>query len=304
MKAGKNRPIFEKLRMGAYGEGSLANVCWTPETSDIIGEKVRPHVHSFYEILCIVSGFGSHVVNGERIEAKAGDLFLLAPGSYHDPALLQPTTLWVFIFNLQALDSHGWGGAIHTTSGRTTGASHALLRDLHTEEGKHLHFRIPRSERPEISRIFRSIQIENIEKQVGWDQTISDNLDILLVNLRRRHLKNIPAAGRKFHPVVAQAMDFIDLNFRRQIGLNDIARHVGRSPAYLTDLVHQHTGRPAKAWLSDRRLVEAGSLILTSRKSVEQIADTLGYDSMRHFSHMFKKKYGDSPLQWRSRLAG
>lgn len=290
--------------MGAYADGSLANVCWTPETREIIADRVRPHVHSFYEIVFVVSGSGSHVINGERIEANAGDLFLFAPGSCHDPALLQTTTVWVFIFNLQALDAHGWGGAIHTKSGHTLGASHALLRDLHTEERKHMLIRIPRAARREISRIFRCILTENFEKQVGWERAIAAHLDLLLVNLRRRHLKAPSLGVRQFHPVVAQVMDFIDVNFRRPIGLTDIARHVGRSPAYLTNLVNLHTGRPAKAWLSDRRLVEAGSLILTSGKSVEQIADSLGYESMRHFSHMFKRKYGDSPMQWRSRLVG
>jgi mannose-6-phosphate isomerase-like protein (cupin superfamily) len=118
MKDAKSRLTIEKLRMGAYTDGSLANVCWSPDTEDLIADKIGPHVHSFYEVVFIESGYGRHTINGDRIEVSPGQLYVLAPGTSHDPTQLQSASIWVFIFNLQVLDAQGWGGSVFA-SGRT-----------------------------------------------------------------------------------------------------------------------------------------------------------------------------------------
>jgi len=295
---------MQKLRMGVYADGSLANVCWSPDTEDLIADKVRPHLHSFYEVVFVESGFGHHMVNGHHIEVSPGQLFILAPGSTHDPRQLQSASIWVFIFNLQVLDAQGWGGAVFSSGGKALGAAHSLLRAVHAEEKQYLVFNIPAGERAGISVLFKRIKEENAEKHDGWEETINSCLNLLLIDLMRRHLKIPVLKARQPHPVVAHAMDFIDLNFRSPILLKDIAKHVDRSPAYLTSLVNIRTGRPAMAWLSDRRLFAARNLLLTSSKSVQQISAAVGYDNMRHFSSMFKRKYGDSPMSWRTGLLG
>ncbi len=302
MKIRKKEPPLTKFQMAPYTDGALANVCWSPDTTDRISDKVGPHVHSFYEIVFIESGSGSHVINGERIEAGPGQLFLLGPGSSHDPVLLQTAAIWVFIFNAHALDAEGWEGAIHTTSGRTLDAAYSLLRAVHADERRHLAFRIPAGGRPGLSAVLRRMQGGNASRRARGGGGVKATRDLLLIDLLRRHDARRPAEVGQRHPMVARAMDFIDDNFRRAIGLLDIAKHVGRSPAYLTNLVSCHTGRPVMAWLSDRRLVEARNLILTSPKSVQEVSEAVGYENISHFSHMFKRKYGDSPANWRGKI--
>ncbi len=304
MKKTKRQIAIQKLRMAAYTDGSLANVCWSPDTKDLIADKIKPHVHSFYEVVFIESGYGRHTINGDPIEVGPGQLFILAPGTSHDPVKLQTASIWVFIFNLQVLDAQGWGGSVFASCGQALGAAHSLLRAVHAEEKQHLVFNIPAVERLGISNLLKRIQGENAEKHTGWEEMVNSFLNLLLIDLMRRLLKNPFLKVRQPHPVVAHAMDFIDLNFRDPILLRDIARHADRSPAYLTSLVNCHTGRPAMAWLSDRRLFEARKLLITSSKSVQQISEAVGYDNKRHVSDMFKRKYGDSPMNWRTRFVG
>ena len=304
MKDAKSRLTIEKLRMGAYTDGSLANVCWSPDTEDLIADKIGPHVHSFYEVVFIESGYGRHTINGDRIEVSPGQLYVLAPGTSHDPTQLQSASIWVFIFNLQVLDAQGWGGSVFASGRQALGAAHSLLRAVHAEEKQHLMFQIPARDHAGISILLKRIKEENAEKHNGWEEMVNSCLNMLLINLLRRHLKNPHFKGRHPHPVVAHAMDFIDLNFRDPILLKDIARHADRSPAYLTSLVNRHTGRPAIAWLSDRRLFEARNLLLNSSKSIQQVSEAVGYNNMRHFSSMFKRKHGDSPMSWREGLLG
>lgn len=298
----KGRFAIQKLRMNAYTDGSLANVCWSPDTQSR-ADKIKPHVHLFYEVVFIESGFGHHMVNSERIEVSPGQLFILAPGSAHDPRQLQLASFWVFIFNLQVLDAQGWGGSVFASSGRALGAAHSLIRAVHAEEKQFLMLNVPDVERPGISSLLQRIKDENAEKHNGWEEMVNSYLNLLLIDLMRRHLTDAMKAHQP-HPAVSRAIDFIDLNFRNPIFLKDIAKHVDRSPAYLTSLVNRRTGRPAMAWLSDRRLFEARNLLLNSTKSVQQISEAVGYDNMRHFSSMFKKRYGNSPMNMRAGLQG
>jgi transcriptional regulator GlxA family with amidase domain len=47
------------------------------------------------------------------------------------------------------------------------------------------------------------------------------------------------------------------------------------------------------------RTQKAQDLLINTSKSVKEIAEVLGFDSASHFSKLFKKRVGISPLHWR-----
>jgi AraC-like DNA-binding protein len=59
-------------------------------------------------------------------------------------------------------------------------------------------------------------------------------------------------------------------------------------------------GVTAFGYLADVRLGLAKDDILAGRRSATEIAFALGYSSLAHFSHAFKKKFGVSPNQAKS----
>lgn len=56
-------------------------------------------------------------------------------------------------------------------------------------------------------------------------------------------------------------------------------------------------------WLLEKRLDLAYEKILTSSKSVNDVAAESGFESITHFSRVFKEKFGMSPLQCRKESA-
>jgi len=48
-------------------------------------------------------------------------------------------------------------------------------------------------------------------------------------------------------------------------------------------------------WLQEKRLTEARHLIENKNKKPSAIYLDLGFESLSHFSHSFKKKFGKSP---------
>jgi AraC-like DNA-binding protein len=228
----------------------------------------------------------------------------MAPGSFHDPrGLLTGARFWVFIFNAEALDAGSWSGAIYVSETRNLGLGQSLIRQTYETGRDYLLLQTPIPMRREIRRILRTIQQENAVRRVGAVELIKAHLSVLLISLLRlQGTARVEHSAAHVHPTVSEAMSYIDRHYRAGITLADIARRVGRSRAHVTSLIRQHTGKSAIAWLSDRRLHEAKSLILTSSLSIAQIAETLGYRNARHFSEMFRRRFGATPTRWRSRL--
>lgn len=45
----------------------------------------------------------------------------------------------------------------------------------------------------------------------------------------------------------------------------------------------------------------ACAMLKDTNQTVESIADSVGYESVEHFNRLFKKEYGMTPIQYRSR---
>lgn len=100
---------------------------------------------------------------------------------------------------------------------------------------------------------------------------------------------------------MAAVFRFIEENYWQPITLCDIAQSVGYSPAYLTNLVRQQTGKSVHRWLVERRMAQAICLLQKTEQTIGQIAETIGYQDVCHFSRYFRQFYGDSPQAWRNK---
>jgi len=109
-----------------------------------------------------------------------------------------------------------------------------------------------------------------------------------------------PLTAFASHPQLSKAFLFIESNYHRPIMLGDVARAVGYSPAYLTNLTRQHTGQTIQRWIIERRMIEARSMLLETDQLVEQIASQVGYQHVVHFFRQFRQLHGTTPQKWRS----
>jgi len=101
--------------------------------------------------------------------------------------------------------------------------------------------------------------------------------------------------------VVIQAQRFIESNLASSISLDDIARAVHVSPAYLIKCFRQHLHTTPMRYLWDMRTRRGAQLLVQSGLSVGEIAEQCGFQSQFHFSRAIKRRYGLSPRMLRRR---
>jgi AraC-like DNA-binding protein len=91
---------------------------------------------------------------------------------------------------------------------------------------------------------------------------------------------------------------FMLSNFHYNVPVEKFARLTGRSLAGFKRDFQRIFGMAPRHWLQERRLAEARYLIETKNKRPSAIYLDLGFESLSHFSHSFKKKFGKAPTDW------
>jgi len=84
-------------------------------------------------------------------------------------------------------------------------------------------------------------------------------------------------------------------NFHFNIPVEKFAQLTGRSLAGFKRDFQKIFSMPPRHWLQEKRLTEARHLIENRNKKASAIYLDLGFESLSHFSHSFKKKFGKAP---------
>ncbi|WP_046213248.1 AraC family transcriptional regulator [Paenibacillus wulumuqiensis] len=82
-------------------------------------------------------------------------------------------------------------------------------------------------------------------------------------------------------------------------GIDDIAAELGISPSHCNRIFHQVFAISPRSYLSNLVLHKSKLLLADPQMSIQDIATTLGYRDIAHFSRQFKRWSGISPSHYR-----
>ncbi len=99
-----------------------------------------------------------------------------------------------------------------------------------------------------------------------------------------------------FEKVVSYIRECITLP---HIGIDDVARHVNRSPSTVSHVVKREAGISFSQLVIEEKLRAAESILAANPvKPIGELADELGYSDQFYFSRLFKKYRGVSPSEY------
>lgn len=98
---------------------------------------------------------------------------------------------------------------------------------------------------------------------------------------------------------IQKAIDYIDNNLEENIKLEKIAKVAGYSIPHFYRMFGALVGYSVKEYVRKRRLSNAMYDLVTSKRSVTEIAFEYGYESHEAFTRTFKLAYGESPSSFR-----
>ena len=98
------------------------------------------------------------------------------------------------------------------------------------------------------------------------------------------------------------AKKYISENLTEKISLDDVADKLGLNSAYFSHLFKKETGTSFVEYRMQLRMEKAMKLIDSSNMKITEIANSLGYEDLSHFTKTFKKYTGLSPSKYISSL--
>lgn len=99
--------------------------------------------------------------------------------------------------------------------------------------------------------------------------------------------------------IMAMAKHYINEHYNEAISIAAMAEHLGVSYSHLHRLFRKDTGNGPQGYLTKVRMEKAKYFILESCYSIKDIARSTGFYDEFHFSNVFKKYTGMSPVSFR-----
>lgn len=254
----------------------------------VLTEKIDTHWHDFFEMGCIVSGMGRHVVNGQSFRLQPGMVFLLTTADFHEliPDEGETIELFDFIFNDSLMRP-----AIYET---VLGHSGQLI---HTFDSEHAQ---------EMESEFTLLWGESQHWQFGSEILVQGSFERIVVHLVRQlepnRLGDRNESKETIHPSIRKALLYIQHHFRKPLSLADAADYAGLSANYFSECFRRQVGISFQDYLNERRLQFASSLLRSSELPVTEVCFAAGFNTIPHFDRIFKRKFGCSPREYRKRL--
>lgn len=257
------------------------------------------HTHDFIEIVYCAEGTGFHHIGDEILRVRRGDLFLIPVGVHHvfRPASADKDRLLVVyncVFPYELIEQLGslisldpqFIGLLQPAQQKPKSWSHCQDRN------------------GELYEILERLYTEYLSKESGYIDMLKGLLIQLLVTLQRFLVQpgsrtKQPLPG-KFHDVLRYVEDHCSTN----ISLTELADRCELSVSQFQRHFKKMTGQTFLKFLQNCRIQRCCRMLQTTDHSIEFIANSIGYQDMKFFNKLFKKKTGVTPRLYRNTERG
>ena len=225
-----------------------------------------------------------------QLSAEAGEVVLLPPGGVLN-AVEPERIVWRVSFQLELLNTLAGGlGDVYKGWHALKGLSTDALKRYIVEDASLW------------SATLEALACEVNDQDLGYCETSKAYLSLLAVQLARLARQDLVTTQDIDNPLIAKVMAYINVRYPEPISLAQVAETFHHSPAYLTTLFKEETGKSLGNCIIERRVDEAKRLLEHSSLSVAEIGERVGYPDPTQFSRLFRKRAGLSPAKFRARI--
>lgn len=100
---------------------------------------------------------------------------------------------------------------------------------------------------------------------------------------------------------IIKIMDFIQENYKKDIGIQDIADYIGISYSHVRKIFKENTGKNISDFINGLRIQESKNLLVNTDICIKDLAASIGYNSDQTFNRIFKKIEGVTPGEFREK---
>ncbi|PAB61420.1 AraC family transcriptional regulator [Anaeromicrobium sediminis] len=250
-----------------------------------------------YYTIALKKGKGCGMKYGRGYyDFSEGSLMFLSPGQV---AVVEESSSemegWMLCFHPDLIRGSSLGNKID----EYTFFSYDTSEALHLSE----------NEKEVITNIVQSIKKEYSQNIDIYSQDlIVSNIEMLLNYSKRFYGRQFITRNNvnkdlitRFHMLLRRCFEEENLVEKGIPTVKYIAKEMGYSTNYLSDLLKKETGKNTQEHIQFQLVEMAKNLLLGTNEPISQIGFMLGFEYPSHFSKFFKQKTGMSPVSYRKK---
>lgn len=124
----------------------------------------------------------------------------------------------------------------------------------------------------------------------------------IMLQMISRFLNAHPFKNKNPDPIPSKILEtirYIQINLKENLTVNYLAGRANLHQDYFSRLFVKYTGQRPLAYLHEKRIERAQYLIATTTLSYNEIGEKTGFESLSHFSKIFKKVTSLTPGEYR-----
>ena len=254
------------------------------------------HWHEEMEITLIQDGTSDYKVGQKVFEAKAGDIILIPPYCTHSACEIPGKTM--------ISDSMVFHPDYLGANNQDLSAS-KYLRPM--AEGQLLMQEVIRDGDAGYAEI-KDTFIRALDcfknKQPFYEMLLKEKLLHILILLfsygyiRESDDSHITSENRRH---IKSALEYITDHYSEKISISEMAQLAGFSENYFMSLFRQYVGMSCIQYVNHYRIQKAAHALEETTKSVSEIAMIHGFDNISYFNLQFRRTFGMTPREFRSK---
>jgi AraC-like DNA-binding protein len=254
------------------------------------------HQHTFFELVYVLEGTGTQVINQNKFRYHHDHMFLITPEDAHTLEVESTTSFFFLRFNEIFLKSNPRHfDNIQRLEYILQNASHQPGCILKNVIDKKL-----------VRPIIEAIEREYTNRDVYNKELITQLVNTLIVVVARNIARYMPTCVTE--STEAKAMDILhyiqtNIYYPEKLRAEALSEHFGISESYLGRYFKKQTNETMQQYITNYRARLIEVRLQRSDMRMNEIASEMGFTDESHLNKFFRKHKGMSPTAYRKRLA-
>lgn len=246
----------------------------------------QAHFHDIHEVYYLISGERNFTINDRVFRIGKGDLVIIPAGELHR------TTY----FGNNAHERV----AIMFSDSDIEDIYKSFGKDYVTEVMNHFFIHIPDGRRAYVEDLMNRMlyEAEGIDELSDYMKKLYFH-ELIVFVIRCYKNKSKVNELDVANEIIQRAAKYIYENSDKTLGLTEVANKFGMSSSYFSKKFKAVTGFGFKEYLIGVRIKEASNMLLTTDKSITEIAISCGFNDSNYFGDAFRRIKGVSPHKYR-----
>lgn len=251
--------------------------------------EMQTHWHSEYELIYIRKGILHMDLDGSAFDAAEGDMIFVTGGICHS-GVPSDCEYECLVFNLDYFV-------------RQNNISNPAIENIINH--KRVVMRILPRDTDGLVGVVQQLMDSMSRAEKGYELFVHGLMCQLLAIIVRDHLyggaATLPQRSQNQQASLKNAIRYIEENYARHISLMELAHAAGMNRKYFCSFFRSMTLKTPFEYLNAYRVGVAGVQLLSTEKTITEIACNCGFNDASYFSKVFRKHMGDTPLIYRKK---